>query len=104
MKGMFLCKHARQDLFPGIVFLASCVKEPNKGEWKKLLRMLNYLEMTKEDITNMSANDTQTIKWYVDSSFAVHKDIRSYTGAIMTFALCHRLGRPGGKCDYKAIE
>jgi hypothetical protein len=33
----------------------------------------------------MSANNTQTIKWYVDLSFAVHKDMRSYTGAIMTF-------------------
>ena len=32
----------------------------------------------------MSADDTQTIKWYVNSSFAVHKDMRSNTGAIMT--------------------
>jgi hypothetical protein len=44
----------------------------------------DYLEATKEDIANMSANDTQTIKWYVDSFFAVHKDMRSHTRAIMT--------------------
>jgi hypothetical protein len=30
MKGMFLCKHAKQDLLPGIVFFATRVKQPNK--------------------------------------------------------------------------
>jgi hypothetical protein len=36
MKGMLLCKQARQDLLPGIVFLASRVKDPNEADWKKL--------------------------------------------------------------------
>jgi hypothetical protein len=84
MKGMFLCKRARQDLLPGIVYLATRVKEPNKNDWEKLLRLMNYLQATKSDVTKMSADNTQTIKWYVDSSFAVHKDMRSHTGAIMT--------------------
>jgi hypothetical protein len=84
MKGMFLCKRVRQDLLLGIVFLASCIKELNEGDWKKQLHMLDYLEATKKDFTSMSANNTQTIKWYMDSSFAVHKDMRSHTGAIMT--------------------
>ena len=84
MKGMFLCKRARQDLLPGVVFLASRVKEPNEGDWKKLLRMMDYLQATQDETASMSADDTQTIKWYVDSSFAVHKDMRSHTGAVMT--------------------
>jgi Reverse transcriptase (RNA-dependent DNA polymerase) len=84
MKGMFLCKRARQDLLPGIVFLATRVKEPNQKDWMKLLRIMNFLKATKGDVARMSADDTQTIKWYVDSSFAVHKDMRSHTGAVMT--------------------
>jgi len=39
----------------------------------------------------MQADDTQTIKWYVDASFAVHKNFKSHTGATMTLgegALC----------------
>ena len=32
----------------------------------------------------MSTNNTQTIKQCVDSSFAVHKDMKSHTSAIMT--------------------
>jgi hypothetical protein len=46
--------------------------------------MFNYIKATKEDITHMSANNTQTIKWYVDLSFAVHKNMKSHTRAIMT--------------------
>jgi hypothetical protein len=84
MKGVFQCKQARQDVLPGIVYLATRVKEPNESNWKKLLRLMNYIHATREDITKMSANNTQTIKWYVDLSFAVHKDMRSHTGAIMT--------------------
>ena len=84
MKGMFLCKRARQDVLPGIVYLATRINEPNENDWKKLMRMMNYLQATKKDIAKMSADDTKTIKWYVDSSFAVHKDMRSHTGAIMT--------------------
>jgi hypothetical protein len=32
----------------------------------------------------MSADDTQSIKWYVDAAFAVHKDFKSHTGATMS--------------------
>jgi hypothetical protein len=46
--------------------------------------VLNYLQATKEDIASMSADNTQTIKWYIDPSFAIHKNMRSYKGAIIT--------------------
>jgi hypothetical protein len=84
MKGMFLCKRARQDLLPGIVFFATRVKDPNQQDYIKLVKLMNYLKATEDDIPKMSADDSQTIKWYVDSSFAVHRDMRSHTGAIMT--------------------
>ena len=84
MKGMFLCKRARQDLLPGIIFLSTRVKEPNEGDWKKLSRIINFLQATKDEIASMSADNSQTINWYVDSLFATHKDMRSHTGAITT--------------------
>lgn len=84
MKGMFVAKRGRQDILPGIVFLATRVHEPNQGDWTKLTKIMNFLEKTKDDIATMSADNTQTIKWYVDSSFAVHKDMKSHTGAVMT--------------------
>ena len=32
----------------------------------------------------MSIDKSGNIKWYVDASFAVHKDIRSHTGGFIT--------------------
>ena len=45
---------------------------------------MNNMQATKRDIASMSANNTQTIKWYVDSFFAMHKVTRSHTGAIIS--------------------
>ena len=45
---------------------------------------MNYLQTTKDKVAKMSADDTQTIRWYVNSSFAVHRDIKSHTEVIMT--------------------
>ena len=55
----------------------------NKKDYMKLVRIQNYLRATKNNIPKISAVDNQTIKWYIDSSFVVHNDIKSYTGAIM---------------------
>ncbi len=84
MKGMFLCKRARQDIQPAIAFLATRVKEPNEADWQKLIRVLRYLKATQNDVLRLEADDTQTIKWHVDAAFAVHKDMKSHTGATMT--------------------
>jgi hypothetical protein len=84
MKGMFLCQRGRQDIKPAIAFLATRMTEPNEGDWYKLVKLMNFLKATQDDIPKMSADDTQTIKWYVDAAFAVHKDFKSHTGAVMT--------------------
>ena len=42
------------------------------------------MKATKDKVAKISVDDTQTIKWYINSSFAVHRDMRSHTGAIMT--------------------
>jgi hypothetical protein len=84
MKGMFLCKRGLQDIQPAIAFMATRVAEPNEGNWKKLVNMMNYLKATEHDVPCMSANDTGTIKWHVDAAFAIHKDMKSHTGVTMT--------------------
>ena len=84
MKGMFLCKRGWQDVQPAIALMATRVNEPNEGDWKKLIKMMNFLKKTENEIAAMSADDTNTIKWYVDAAFAVHKDYKSHSGATMT--------------------
>ena len=84
MKAMFLCKRGRQDIQPGVAFLATRTAEPTEQDWKKLKKMMNFLKATKNDVMSISCDDTETICWYVDAAFAVHPDMKSHTGANMT--------------------
>ena len=55
-----------------------------ESDWKKLIKMLEYLKGTSKLCLNLKADNPQVVKWYVDASFAVHPDYRSHTGAVMT--------------------
>jgi hypothetical protein len=71
--------------------LTTRVSEPNEDDWKKLIKIMRFLNGTKDSVTMMSIDDSNTIKWYVDAAFAVHKYLKSHTGAVMTFgngAIC----------------
>ena len=57
---------------------------PNNGDWEKLVRLLKFLILTKDDVLTLEASDEQSITWYVDAAFAVHEDMRSHSGATMT--------------------
>ena len=84
-KGLFVCKRARPDIQPTIAVLCTRVKAPNESDWDKLIRLLKFLNGTREDVLTLSADDLGVIKWYVDSAFAVHPDFKSHTGATMTY-------------------
>ena len=73
-KGLFMCKRSRPDIQPTIAVLATRVREPTSNNWKKLLRLLKYINGTRSQILTLGANDMRTVKWYVDTSFAVHPD------------------------------
>jgi hypothetical protein len=45
---------------------------------------MDFLKRTQSEVAEFSADDTQTIKWYVDAAFGVHKDMKSHTGNVMT--------------------
>ena len=85
-KGLFLCKRARPDLQPTIPFLCTRVAEPDDDDWKKLIRMLRYLQETKDMELTLEASPDKPITsmWYADAAFAVHKDMKSHTGGIHT--------------------
>jgi hypothetical protein len=45
---------------------------------------MSYLSGTVEMVRTISANKLNVMKFYVDSSFAVHSDYKSHTGMVMT--------------------
>jgi len=84
MKNMFMVKRGRSDVLPGVAFLSSRVREPNLGDWAKLVRLLGFLKKTREDVLTLEADDTQSLYWMIDASFGVHSEFKSHTGAIFT--------------------
>ena len=84
-KGLFACKRARPDIHTAITALCTHVKSPNQDDWKKLHRLLRYINGTRQDKLILSADDLHVIKWYVDAAFAVHPDFKSHTGGGMTY-------------------
>ncbi len=83
-KPLLLCKRSRPDNQTPIAFLCTRVRNPDVDDYKKLRRVVCYLRETKKLALTLEADDLQVIKWWVDASFAVHKDMRSHTGGTMS--------------------
>ena len=45
---------------------------------------MSYLKLTKDEILTLRTDGTNRIRWWIDAAFAVHPDMRSHTGAVMT--------------------
>ena len=83
-KILFLCKRARPDVQTAVAFLCTRVKSPDVDDMKKLRRLVCYLRHTKELCLTLEADNLQIVKWWVDASFAVHPDMRSHTGGVLS--------------------
>jgi Reverse transcriptase (RNA-dependent DNA polymerase) len=84
-KALFACKRARPDIHVATTLLCTRVKSPNQDDWNKLIRMLEFLNGTRDDVLTLRVDDLTLLKYYADASFAVHPDFKSHTGAYGTF-------------------
>ena len=83
-KGLFAAKRGRPDTGTAISVLTTRVRSPSADDWNKLVRYMQYVKRTRNDILTLSADNLHVLKWYVDASFAVHPDFKSHTGGVMT--------------------
>jgi hypothetical protein len=68
-----------------VAFLTTRVKEPDEDDWKKLCHhVIKYLRGTPELTLTLEADDVQILKWWVDAAYAVHPDMKSQTGGVLT--------------------
>jgi hypothetical protein len=61
-KLLFLSKRAQPDLQQAIGFLTTHVKNPDMDDWKKLKRVIQYLQGTQDLNLTLEANSTHVIK------------------------------------------
>ena len=83
-KLLFACKRARPDIQTAVAFLTTRVTKSDEDDWKKLKRCLQYINHTIDLKLTLSADNMTVIKWWVDASYAVHKDMKSHTGAALS--------------------
>ena len=82
---LFASQRARPDLRTAVSFLTKRVQEPDEDDYKKLARVIKYVRRTKFLRLKIEANRLDQNHWFIDGAFAVHDDMKSHTGAYMTF-------------------
>jgi hypothetical protein len=90
-KLLYLSKRTRPDVLLAVNFLCTRVQAPDIDDWKKLVRVLKYLNCTKSmkmDIAIVpTTDDIIKLDLYVDASYGTHVDGKSHSGAIATLGL-----------------
>jgi len=81
-KLLYLSKCTSQDIQTAVDFLCTRVKEPDTDDYKNLTKVMQYLRNTKDMTLTIEPGDKP--KWWVDSSYVVHPDMKSHTGIYMT--------------------
>jgi hypothetical protein len=79
-KLLFVVKRARPNIQVRIAFLTSHVTKANKDNWKKLKRLLEYLQSTINMPLTLSIDNMSVLKTWVVALYALHPDMRSHTG------------------------
>jgi hypothetical protein len=77
---LYATKQARPDTCTAIAFLTMRVREPDKDDWTKLVHLMRYIRGTRTMPLILSANRSGILKWWVDTSFAVHPNMRGHSG------------------------
>ncbi len=83
-KALFLSKRGRPDIQPTVAALCTRVQNPNETDWNKLVKLMKYLNGTRDLVVTLRADNISVVKWCVDAAFAVHPDFRSHTGVTMS--------------------
>ncbi len=84
-KLLYVSKRGRLDVQLPIAFLCSRVAISTENDWLKLKRVLQYLNGTLDEFLTLGADDLSEMKTWVDASYAVHKDMKSHTGGVVSF-------------------
>jgi hypothetical protein len=81
---LFAAKRARPDLQVAVAYMCTRVKAPTVSDYHKLGRTIKYLRGTIFMPLVLGWDGSGVLTWSVDASFAIHNDMRSHTGAVLS--------------------
>jgi hypothetical protein len=84
-KLLYVSKRGRLDIQLAVAFLCTRVSNSTEKDWAKLRRVLEYLNGTLDEFLTLGADDMGIMKTWVDASYAVHEDMKSHTGGVVSF-------------------
>jgi len=83
-KLLYISKRVRPDILLAVNFLTTRVQEPTDEDHSKLMRVLKYLNRTKERGLTLRIGESVFVHAYIDASFGSHvHDGRSHAGAVV---------------------
>ena len=83
-KVLFATKRSRPDAGTSISYLTTRVREPNQDDWSKMVHLMKYIRGTWDLPLILRADGSGMLKWCIDASHGVHKDMRGHTGGGLT--------------------
>ena len=84
-KLILLSKRARLYIQLSMEFITTRVLNPDEDDWKKLQRVLSYLNATINSVKiHLNTNDLNVVHWWVDASYGTHPDLKGQTGATIS--------------------
>jgi hypothetical protein len=84
MQLLYLSQRGRPDIRTAISFLCTRIQYPDSDDYKKLTRVLKYLQSTTDLALTLSTGENGfNVRWWVDAAYAVHDNMRGHTGGTM---------------------
>jgi hypothetical protein len=85
-KLLYVALRARGDLLPAVSFLSTRLSKSTTQDQAKLKHLLEYINGTLHYKYTLGADELHKLRTWVDASYAVHPDMKSYTGRfVMSF-------------------
>lgn len=83
-KLLYASKRVRPDIVSAVTFLCTRLKVQNEADWRKLERLIKYLRGSRSLSLTIAMRKSIELRAFVDASYGVHPDMKSYTGVSIT--------------------
>ena len=81
MQLLYLCQRGRPY---AIAFLRRQTGSPDMDDYKKLARVMRYLQAHLDLKLSLSADGSGVLQWWVDGAYGVHYDMKNHTGGTLS--------------------
>ena len=81
---LWVAMRSRPDILTALSFLTTRVQAPDEDDWKKLIRLLCYIQDTINLVLRLTSDGSGLTKWLVDAAFANREKCLSQTGGMLT--------------------